>query len=367
MAAKRETTYVIHLTGLMTAESPLTTTTPPLKNRPYDSDAPAPLPKMTVTYGDQRFTVPYMPGSGIRGKLRRCGVEVLRRVFPDGLKLHDYYYLAIGGVKGSGSENKSDFAAALARRKQNPLIGLFGAGVPWTQGRLSVSHAVPQQPISEQYITGVRTDDIGKPDGGIAILTPEEQALWTEMAYNNSRRSKKEHAVRRLKDDLKAKGLSDADRIVLQAQIAATEKEIAEHTAKAYSTNSVLRPLPGYEYIPQGTRLSHTMALTHVNAHEIGAFLALMREFAFHPVIGAKAAHNSGVVSATWSFSIRESLSHDLVSQGTLALRPYDNLDYDDKFLIDCAKGFITALDSGAFDFSAPAARKAGAGDSDDE
>ncbi len=361
MAAQREKTYVVHMTGLMTAESPLTTTTPPLKGRPYDTEAPSPLPKMTVTYGDQRFTVPYMPGSGIRGRLRRCAVDVLRRVFPDGLKLHDYYYLAIGGVKGNEPESKSDFAAAVARRAQNPLIGLFGAGQPWIQGRLSVSHAVPQQPISEQYVTSVRTDDIGKP-GGVAVLTPDEQALWLEMSHNNSRRSKKEQQVRRLREDLKARNLSDSDRTLLQAQITATEKEIAEHTAKAYSTNSVLRPLPGYEYIPQGTRLSHSMALTHVTAHEIGAFLAALREFAFHPVIGAKAAHNAGVVSAHWSFQIRGSLDHESVAHGTLALRPYDDLAYDNEFLIDCAKGFIKALEAGEFDFTAPAAKK-GAGD----
>ncbi len=367
MAAKREKTYVMHLTGLMTAMSPLTTTTPPLKNRPYDSDAPAPLPKMTVTYGDQRFTVPYMPGAGIRGKLRRCGVDVLRRVYPDGLKLHDYYYLAIGGVKGSEPESKSDFAAAIERRARNPLIALFGAGAPWTQGRLSISHAVPQQPISEQYVTGVRTDDIGKSGGNITVLTPEEQALWIEMAHNNSRRSKKEHSVRRLKDDLKSRSLSEADRAALQAQITVAEREIAEHTARAYSTNSVLRPLPGYEYIPQGTHLSHSMALTHVNENEIGAFLAILREFSFHPVIGAKAAHNAGVVSASWTYSIRESLSHDPVSHGTVTLKPYDDLEFDDEFLIACAKRFIKALDAGDFDFSAPAVRKGGAGDSDDD
>lgn len=365
MAANRDTTYVIHLSGVMTAMSPLTTTTPPLKSRPYDSDAPLPLPKMTVTYGDQRFTVPYMPGSGIRGKLRRCGVDVLRRVFPDGMKLHDYYYLAIGGVKGSEPESKSDFAAAIERRRKNPLIGLFGAGAPWTQGRLSVSHAVPEQPITEQYVTGVRTDDIGKSGGAITVLTPDEQALWIEMAYNNSSRSKKEHSLRRLRDELKSKSLSEADRSALQARIALTEKEISEHTAKAYSTNSVLRPLPGYEYIPQGTRLSHSMALTHVTENEIGAFLAILREFSFHPVIGAKAAHNAGVVSASWSFSVRESLNHDLVSHGTVTLKPYDDLEFDDKFLIACAKRFITELNSGEFDFSAPAARK-GAGDDGD-
>ena len=364
MAARNDKTYVIHMTGVMTAESPLTTTTPPLRNRPYDSDAPLPLPKMTATYGDQRFTVPYMPGSGIRGKLRRCAVETVRRIFPDGLKLHDYYYLAIGGVKGSEPESKSDFAAALERRSRNPLIGLFGAGAPWTQGRLSVSHAVPQTPISEQYVTGVRTDDIGKP-GGIAVLTSEEQALWAEMSHSNSRRSRKEQQVRRLRDDLKARSLGEADRSALQARIAELEAEISEHSAKAYSSNSVLRPLPGYEYIPQGTRLSQTLALTHVTPHEIGAFLGALREFAFHPVIGAKAAHNAGVVSASWTYTVRESRSHDRVGHGSVTLRPYDDLDYDDDFLIDCAKGFIKALDSGEFDFSAPAARK-GAGDDED-
>ncbi len=364
MAARSDTTYVVHMTGVMTAESPLTTTMPPLRNRPNDSDAPLPLPKMTVTYDDQRFTVPYMPGSGIRGKLRRCAVEVLRRVYPEGMKLHDYYYLAIGGVKGSEPESKSDFAAALERRAHNPLIGLFGAGAPWMQGRLSVSHAVPQTPISEQYVTGVRTDDIGKP-GGIAVLTPQEQALWVEMSHSNSRRSRTEQQVRRLREDLKSRALNEGERTALQARIAELDQDIAAHSARTYSPHSVLRPLPGYEYIPQGTRLSQTMALTHVTVHEVGAFLAALREFAFHPVIGAKAAHNAGVISGSWSYTVRESRSHDRVSHGSIALRPYDDLDYDDDFLTGCAEGFMQALDSGAFDFAAPAIKKNAGNDED--
>ncbi len=358
MADRSETTYVIHLTGQMTAESPLTTTTPPLKNRPRDSDAPLPLPKMTVTYGDQRFTVPYMPGSGIRGKLRRCGVALLRRAFPQGMKLHDYYYLAIGGVKGGEQESKSDFAAAVSLRARNPLIGLFGAGAPWMQGRLSVGHAVPLEPISEDYVTGVRTDDIGRAGGAIDMLTAEEQAAWVDMAWNNSRRSKKDQAARRLREQLRAKGLGDADRAALQARITAAETDIAEHAARAYATSSVLRPLPGYEYIPQGTRLGHSMTLTHVNDNEIGAFLAILREFAFNPVIGAKAAHHAGVVSARWSYTVRESVSHKPVGHGAVTLTPYDDLGIDDGFMAACAARFVTGLDAGVFDFSAPPARR---------
>ncbi|MGZ3298860.1 MAG: hypothetical protein ACXU8O_07575, partial [Asticcacaulis sp.] len=316
--------------GALTAETPLTTTTPALKSRPHDPDRPSPLPKMTVTYGDNRATVPYMPGSGIRGRLRRCGIDLLRRISPEGLRLADYYYLAIGGVKGAGVENKADLAAAVARRAANPLVGLFGAATPWAQGRLSVSHAVPLAPVAEQYVTGVRVDDIGSAGAGITLLRPEDQAQWIEMAFHNTERSRREATLRRLKDELAARTragtLREGELVQTQAQIDTLTRAVAEHRALAYGSHSVLRPLSGYEFIPPGAVLNQSLTLTHATRHEIGAFIAILREFAFNPVIGGRAAHHNGVVSARWRFTVRDSTSHDLVSQGTAAIVPYETL-----------------------------------------
>ena len=364
-------TYIVTLKGTMTAESPLATTLPPLRNRTVDMEQPSPLPKMVVNYGDQRVTVPYMPGSGIRGRLRRCAVDLLKRAYPDGMKLQDYYFLAIGGGKGADAENKADLGPAKKRREDNPIVGLFGAGAPWSQGRLSVSHAVPETPISEDSITGVRIDDIGRP-GGLSLLTPGEQSAWVDMAYHNSERSKKEAALKRLKDELGGRGRSgkapaDADRAGLQTRIDTLTQEIAEHSARAYATHSVLRPLPGYEFIPQGTRLTQNLTLTHANRMEIGAFVCALREFAFNPVIGGRAAHHNGVVSARWAFAVRDSLSHDLMGHGDITIAPYEGLNINDDFLDGCARDFLAALETGRFDFAAPVVKKGTQGDGDDE
>ena len=92
------------------------------------------------------------------------------------------------------------------------------------------------------------------------------------MAHHNSERSKKEATLKRLKDELGGRGRSgktpaDADRTALQARIDTLTQEIADHSARAYATHSVLRPLPGYEFIPQGTRLTQNLTLTPRQPH----------------------------------------------------------------------------------------------------
>lgn len=348
-----EPTYIVRLDGALTAETPLTTTPPALKGRPRDPDQPLPLPKMVVTYGDSRATVPYLPGSGIRGRLRRCGVDIVRRALPEGLRLQDYYYLAIGGVKGADTERKSDFAATAARRAANPLIGLFGAGAPWMQGRLSVSHAVPRTPVTEQSVTGVRLDDIGGAGTAITLLRPEDQAHWMEMAFHNAERSRKDAALRRLKAEQAARGRGE--RAELQAGMEALSREIAGHAARAYADLSVQRPLPGYEFIAPGTILTQSMTLTHATPFEIGAFVAILRAFALNPVLGGKAAHGNGVVSGKWTISVRESHSPERSGQGSVVLTPYEPLELDEPFVNRCAADFQAALDAGRFDLTAPA------------
>jgi hypothetical protein len=346
-------TYIVRFDGALTAEAPLTTTPPALKGRPYDTDRPLPMPKMVVTYGDSRATVPYMPGSGIRGHLRRCGVDIVRRAMPGGLRLQDYYYLAIGGVKGADSERKSDFAAAAGRRAANPLIGLFGAATPWMQGRLSVGHAVPRLPVAEQWVTGARLDDIGGSGSALTLLRAEDQAQWIEMAFHNAERSRKEAALRRLKADLTGRG-SSVERTELQAAMEALSREISGHTARAYADLSVQRPLSGYEFIAPGTVLNQSMTLTHATALEIGAFVAILRAFALNPVLGGKVAHGNGVVSAKWTVSVRESQAMDITGRGAIQLTPFEPLRLDEAFLDHCAASFLEALDDGRFDFTAP-------------
>ena len=351
-------TYIVRLDGALTAETPLTTTPPALRGRPHDADLPLPLPKMVVTYGDTRTTVPYMPGSGIRGRLRRCGVDIARRTLPEGLRLQDYYYLAIGGVKGGEAERKSDFAAAAARRAANPLIGLFGAGTPWMQGRLSVGHAVPRTPITEQSVTGARLDDIGGAGTAMTLLRAEDQAQWIEMAFHNAERSRKDAVLRRLKADLTGRGRGNAaERAERQAGMETLSREIAGHTARTYAGLSVQRPLSGYEFIAPGTVLNQSMTLTHATLFEIGAFVAILRAFALNPVLGGKAAHGNGVVSARWTVTARESQAAEVLGRGAVSLTPFEPLVVEDAFLERCAADFLAALDAGQFDFTAPAER----------
>lgn len=350
--------YTIHFDGAVTAITPLTTS-PPLPGRTRDSALPSLLPRMLVDYAGQRSTVPYMPGAGIRGTLRRRAIDVIMPAFSDGLTLDDFYYLAIGGVKGGEAEDKAAFLEAAERRRKNPLIALFGSGAPWSQGRLSVSHAVPIEPITASTITGVRTDDFTRAGGKLDILEPEEQRRWLDMALHNTERSRKEGLAKRLSDKIaphgrKASGLSAAEAEEVNAQIETLKIEIDRHAALAYSSNSILIRLAGYEIIPQGTKLAQKLTLTNVSTNEIGLFLSMLQIFALNPVLGAKTAHHCGTVDGLWNYSVRKSDCATIGWRGEISFQAFNDLEFQDDLFAESISAFGERLNAGEFDFRAP-------------
>jgi len=145
-----------HISGTMTAVSPLTYTPPVSKNSNrnnggIDKDKNHSLPTMN---GEPFFTA-----SGIRGKLRRLALGVCQQLLSESMgdehkfTLEDYFFATLGGVKqgkkevaeGEKAEDTGviDVSKLLYIRNYNPLISLFGAMAPLSvSGKAEIGHAM---------------------------------------------------------------------------------------------------------------------------------------------------------------------------------------------------------------------------------
>jgi CRISPR type IV-associated protein Csf2 len=352
----------LRLEGAITAESQLATSPP---NTPTGtpaasplSDPPIPLPRMSMTVEGGTVTlVPYFPGGGIRGKLRRMAEEVVRLglVGEEGVSpfgVDDAYYLRNGGVKGAEKEDKADILEAQARREKNPLIALFGAGAPWDMGRLSVGHARPMAPLQVDVVRGVRRDDFSRGGDALVALAPEARKHWLEMSQRKAAASADrgrlrdlERAARREKD-AEGKRRAEAEALALKEEIDRREAELGVDV-------SVLMPLAGYEAIPAGTRLAHDFTMLRVRECEVGLFLMALDRLAQNPVVGAHSNHGCGIISGTWNVAMRVGDLGRYEDIGEIAMKPFRGIEVPER-LANMQQAFTTPLDAGEFDFRAP-------------
>lgn len=346
-------TITLRMQGLLTAVSPIATCPPGNK---AGTNEPAPLPKIYMN----GVKTPYLPGAALRGTLRRKGADLVRDALSrDGVSpfsLDDHYYLVLGGVKGDEKEDKVDILNSHARRVANPLVGLFGSGIPWQRSHLYVGHAVPRTAAGYDAIRGARVDDFARSGENLRLLSPEEQERWVARAKANNERSKKKRdELAPIEADLKKPALSEKDREKKEAQKKKIEAEIAEMSGDAGGVNSVNRPLDGYEVIPPGTEMAHSFDLSFATPDEAGLFMAALRFWSLDPWIGAHRAHGCGLVSGNWEVLARAGLEREYRKLGSVTMTPFDGITGPDD-LLSAEQAFLEELRSGdsRFDFRVP-------------
>jgi hypothetical protein len=354
--------FSLRIEGEIVAESPLATSppyTPPgTSTSNPNRNPPTPLPRMSIHLdGGGVELVPYFPGGGLRGRLRRMAEEAVRYGLvgedaPSPFGVEDAYYLRNGGVKGSEREDKADILSADARRQANPLIALFGAGAPWDYGRLSVGHARPSAPIQVDIVRGVRMDDFSRGGDALVALAPKARATWLEMSRRKSMAARNRQQLRDL--ERTARRQKDAtEKTRFEAAAEALKTQINLQEAESGADVSILLPLPGYEAIPAGTRLTHDFTLLRVQPHEVGLFLGALERLAWTPMIGAHTAHGCGIVSGLWRVRMRLGEMGRWHNAGELRMKPFDGIELPQVF-DGMQAAFIELLKGGKFDFRAP-------------
>lgn len=318
--------------GHLVADQPLATCPPGLPTG--GENAPKPVPAMPVMVGGVRENRLYFPAAGLRGKLRRAAVDVVRRAIAQGgdespFTLEDHYYLTLGGVKGNKKEDKGVQVLAIAeQRNRNPLVSLFGSGAPWMAGRLSVGHAVATTSVEPAVFSGVRTDDLARNPDGLAHLQPGEHERFLASAAANHKRSHLKACQREAEARKKKARKDNVARAAAEAEIADLTRQIDDLSAVTVSSVSVGQILDGFEAIPAGCQLDHQMVVRNGTDVEVGLFLAALEEFAAFPRIGAHHARGCGQVSGSWDVRVGRP-GQGFRTVGRVTLHPFSGLDIE--------------------------------------
>jgi hypothetical protein len=359
------TTWI--LDGVITAESPLATTLPNLHNA-RRSDLPTALPRMSIYTESGLEETVYFPGSGIRGKLRRCARDIVRTKVieesgnPTPFSIMTHYYLTLGGVKDSEPEKRHDITRTETLRTENPLISLFGASTPWLASKLMVGHAIPSYPLSQPFvIPGVRSNDFARNPEQLKFLPPDDVGLMLEEALLNQQRSHLKQELATLEKSIKKRDSEknspnhqklpdDGSGPPLEERIEQIQQEIQEINEKSQFTVSVGMPLSGYEAIPQNTQMTQRIILRNVTPVELSLFLQALDQFALDPIIGSQASTGCGMISAQWTVRQQQPKA-PAQSDGQIHLIPYEGIQVSSPTLKQHYGDFSSAA---GYNFNSP-------------
>lgn len=315
--------------------------------------------RRTIYQDGMRETKPVLPGSTLRGRLRRSAVEVVLGLTGATIPLEEWHQNAVGGIKGAEAESGHDVLLRQRIRDKNPILALFGAGSPWMISRASVGDAVPIGPVDGEIIGGVRADDGKRDNGFFAKLDDAAQDDWLAMADANAARTKFKARARELQADLRAarKG-KDATRISeLEADQRALQGE--EDEAQLLASNPVSMPLQ-HEAMPAGVSMLNKMSLTAVTAAEAGIFFAAMNlMFKVSPHLGQHGNLGYGLVRGEYDLFITRAGVADPFevetsgsgAAGTMIAEPHVGLSNVPAQVVAFMTAFREGFAAGTFDF----------------
>lgn len=332
MNAAPSTTYMFD--GMMTARAQLATCGPSLNASKKDKNDPTPIP----TFANAKGTFMYMPGAGMRSKLRGAATMITlaaaraRGGMP--ILLKDAQYLRLGGIKQAGTEEEFNSLEHEKLLASNPLISVFGASTPWVTGKIMVSHLSCVDPVSvvkPMQVDGTRTSMLRRNPGIMEFLDPTAVKDYQSQVegVKDSVAFKKE--LKALEDQIKSARKTAPETLDdLKSKLNALKKD--DDSRKVVSEQ---QPLPGYLAIPPGSELTSTIRLLNATQIELGCLIASLEQFALNPLLGAHMAHGAGEVEATWQ--VRAAGGREV---GTVTVEPFIGLKVDGQELIDAKAAF---------------------------
>lgn len=293
------------------------------------------LPEKHVWRGAHLDSTIYLPASSIRGALRNGAARALaagkaargKHMTPD-----DFLLVAKGGVKerkkDGGEERKVDYEAIAERRREYPVVSLFGSMAEKIAGRWQIGDAVPAKPIQpNRKGRGVRSHPFQR--------QPELAGFMDEEAYKAFLESDSKIVAANLDEDEaekidervdREKGAPepDNDEIArLEAESRALKEKVKALRKEAGGAVNIQQPLGGWQAIPEGTRMTHRMRLRGVTGDELAwAFLAL-RLLAREGRLGAHESHGEGYFRAEYALRLAVD-SGDFAPAGTLRIGDFD-------------------------------------------
>lgn len=355
------------LIGSIFTEDPLATCSKDLKDREGGDMKPIPVPSIMTRDGKRLM----FPATGIRGKIRRMARDVVREAVIEktGIQkpfsLDQHYLLTLGGVKSSGTSERTTVAMDAAFREANPLVSLFGAGdagcLGFVAGHLGVNNAICQLPCEGEnaptVMSGARSDDLYRDKTQVSFLSEDDILGLIGQADDNRVRSqlKSEHKALETKHRKLQKANGDATEIQRLAQAIADISAKLEALSKKEGNKdvSVGMPLAGFKAIPQGQVMDHQFKLLGSNEVELGLLLKALQRFSIDPILGAHFATGCGAVSAQWDvFEVDMKTGRKAI--GSVSINPFDLADIKGDALESALRAFDVFMASDAANFSIP-------------
>ena len=321
----------LELIGDITTVDPVAISTPLKKG---GSGNPVPAQTERRYYDGQLVETLVIPASSIRGKLRHIATRlVMEEQTKAGMrfKVRDYLVTALGGVvdvaslkqaqqtetNEAGSDIVQDGAVDLDRqqelRRKNPIVSLFGSMDAAIMSKLHVRAAVPIGPIAPSVNViggGTRASPLHRePElfssgaelfDGTDVLT--FIAANTAKVEGNKLEDEAERLVRRARELRRAGNVAAAEAADAEAKVLKT-KAAATFEAVGGKVN-LQQALWGWQSIPAGTVLRHSMRLERPTEAEAKLFFVVLRAFATHPVVGGHVAVGCGRIAASWKLVI---------------------------------------------------------------
>lgn len=325
-------------TGNLKAQSHLATCTPSMTAK-VAKGAPLPVP----SFETERGRLLYMPGAGLRSKLRGAVtamlLEALEARGAKRFSLTDAQLNRVGGIKQAGAESTLDAQGYLRMVAANPTIGLFGASTPWVKGKAMIGHLICKSPeIRPMRVDGVRADILKRDPGMVEFL--DESSM---QSYNDDIRRTKEFAIvkaEKAKLEAELRKANADERKKIREQLAAIDERVKKENLHHVSAQM---PLSGYEAIPPGAELENAISLVGASDIELGGMLAALERFAENPVLGAHASQGAGVVSGSWEISKTR-----VGYIGKVTLKPFIGLEIEGEELLKAKEAFHAFIASDA-------------------
>ncbi|GIC77626.1 FlxA-like family protein [Moritella sp. F3] len=298
----------IYFRGHTIAESALATSRP--DDNFFSPSGSKDMPRLPRLGPKTDASPVFYPGTQLRHLMREAFLEIsIQANEGNPLPLEEHFMMIQGVPIGALAKELSgkDMSGVIERedglRATNPLISLGGywkfAGtlgvddwLPVTNGEAvhyvhSKMRALPHQrnPNLVDYLNESDVDRITRimlEDGEIArkVRALNDQIKVLKKGYH---------------DLSKAKQKEIGDQInVIEAEVAAIKD------AKEGPTETLVRPVEGYEAIIPQTRLRSGMSVDRCSKMELGFVLYALRHIARKPYVGAHFADNKGEFSLNW-------------------------------------------------------------------
>lgn len=300
----------------------------------------------------------YIPATSIRGMLRSTGAFAISHLLnANGKNLSiDDIYMNFSGVDtgrkiklGGGYET---LGKNLNIRKTNPLISLFGNFALAGQLKMGNAFCIANTDPISTYGNGSRNHPFNR-NPNLFNFVPEDDLVYLKAIMDADALTSLETSdlkAQKTKLKLQLRSADAEEKKEIFAKMDKIDNEIRDaKDARTGSSESILRPLDGFEAIDPNCELQHRFTLTNPTDDELNLLLWILYKASSNFNIGGHQNIGCGEIHGSWE--IKQS-SFDEPKPQTIGTLTIDDDGFNLQGLMFDPKAIDNAIIDGTFDFS---------------